>query len=84
MVADNNLNQVKHYENLHIDSETLLKEIIILDNITDEINEFEIIKINNLKTYNINYLDHMSINYPSLKNLGKKLTNNMNENCIQQ
>jgi hypothetical protein len=69
LVVDNGLDSVSSFENLNINSENLLKEIKILDNILDEIDELDITKTNNLKTSNLNYIDHMSINYPPLKEI---------------
>jgi len=69
LVADNGLDSVSSFENLNINSENLLKEIKILDNILDEIDELDITKTNNLKTSNLNYIDHMSINYPPPKEI---------------
>lgn len=54
---------IRSFENLNVDSDLLLKEIDILINLLEEIDEFTITKTSNLKTNNINYLDHMSINY---------------------
>ena len=67
---------VYSFKNLNLKTDILLKEIIILNNILDEIDEFTITKTNDLKTYNINYLNHMSINY-------KNPPNNINS-CAQQ
>jgi len=81
LVADNGLDRVTSFEVLNINSENLLKEIKILNNILDEIDELDITKTNNLKTSDLNYINHMSINYPPLKT---NLTNNINNSCAQQ
>ena len=98
MIADNGLDRIRSFENLNTDSDNLLKEINILLDILNEISEFNITKTSNLKTTNINYLDHMSINHPVSKNIKHfvnvikntnqediaNVTNVINESCIQQ
>jgi len=69
------------FKNLNLNSHNILNEINILNNIVNEMNDFMITKTNNLKTNNINYLTHMSINYDesTIRN------NNENvNNCLQQ
>ena len=69
-------NPLLPYKNFNLSIDILLKEIVILKDIIDEIDEFTITKTNSLKTYNINYLTHMSKNY-------KNPPNNINS-CAQQ
>jgi len=60
---DSAFNASLSYKNLNLSIDILLKEIVIWKNIIDEIDEFTINYIKNLKTYNINYLTHMVKNY---------------------
>ena len=63
------LSNIRAFENINLTSDLLLKEINLLTNILNEIDEFTITKTNNLTTYNINYLTHMSENYKNSENV---------------
>jgi len=84
-ISNGQLNNIMTFQNLMISSDILSKEIILLENIIEEIKEFTITKTNNLKTNNINYLDHMGINYPNdnTVNINYNLSKDINA-CIQQ
>jgi len=83
-VIDRNIvANIRSFKYLDVDSNKLLKEIDILLNILEEIDNFSITKVNDLKTDNINYLTHMSINYPSHKFSAVKNTIKFCENIIQ-
>ena len=56
-------------KNFNLNIDFLLKEIVLLKNIIDEIDEFTITKTDDLRTYNINYLTHMTKNPPNVQNL---------------
>lgn len=66
---DNCLDMIKIFYNGKIldfsNEQYILDESEILRNIMEEIDELEIIKTNNLKTSNLNYIFHMEANYNS-------------------
>ena len=72
---------IRFFSNLKISSDILETKISLLNKILDEIHEFDITQTHRLKTTNINYLDHMSINYPTIGS--GDLANDINK-CIQQ
>lgn len=80
VIKNNGKANIRSFENLKVDSNLLLKEIDVLLNLLQEIDDFDITKTNYLKTTNINYLDHMSINYPTGS---EDLTGEISK-CIQQ
>ena len=77
----NDINRLNKFVNLKASLDVLELRISELKKILDDIDDFDIIKTHGLTTTNVNYLDHMSINYnnPNYEDLTKGLNN-----CIQQ
>ena len=67
-VKNGGLANLKSFKKLN-STKIIDSEISLLNDIIKEINEFTITKTNNLKTSNLNYINHMSINYPSSKEI---------------
>jgi hypothetical protein len=99
IIKNGHPNIIKSFVNLKVTSDILEEKISVLNKMIDEIDDFEITHTYNLKTTNINYLDHMSINYPNSNYKSKNLPINLdnpdlkdvtnlaniiNEGCKQQ
>ena len=87
VIKNEDISDIRSFVNLNVTSDILEMKISILNQIIDEIYDFDIIKTSNLKTNNINYLDHMSINYPNadykIKNLATNINNAINDPYIK-
>jgi hypothetical protein len=81
-IKNGDISDIRSFVNLNNTSDILEEKISLLNKIMDEIDDFDIIKTNNLKTTDINYLDHMSINYPDQKTIfdwSNSINNSIND-----
>lgn len=81
LIKNGNPKIIKSFHSLNVTSDILEEKISSLKNILDDIDDFDITQTHRLKTNNINYLNRMSINYPTTGS--RDLAKDINK-CIQQ